>query len=379
MKLGAGGTVAFSLYLLALVFLPTRVSGTQLELLTDRTPADVSYLAMRAIPQLVYHDQPDSLLAWLEAWEKASGPLEPIQRVRILGAIWDDQFSESLYDGRIIAQLLSLDAPEALPKPADDLLADGPSAAAVGRDFEDFCRTFADQLLPHVSPNSPAEFFCLMYSGRQTQAWTLLASDALKETDLREYRDRTLKQAEYEFPAYLVVSGGYWSPFGKYSFAGNHPLAGLEYGVRSGSWYLQVTGEIRLGRANRPYLAREKDTAGISDRFSATLLGLELGRNLITRGPWQVGIGGGIGLDSVKPLKDEDFHLDALHLAGGGYLSLDLDRHRHKYLILTLRREWTRPRNREGSALWGDAWSARLGVGMNLSYQATETRRLLQP
>ncbi len=330
---------------------------------------------MRAIPRVVYADQPDSLLTWLNAWEDRDGPAEPIMRLRILGAIWDGAFSEDIYDARIIDLLLQFCG---LNEDRGQGRRDASFLQTQG-DFETFSRAFADQLLPHVAQDSPEEFFCLMYSGRREQAWRLLDSEPLRGTLLRTYRDRRLRKLEEVLPVFVAAEGGYWSAFNRYAFAGDHALTGLQAGVRKGPWFARLVAEVRLGRTERGYLARQGDILGVSDRFNAVLIGLELGRSWPVWKAVSLDGFGGIGLDGVKPLQDEDVFLNALHLDLGGGLHLDLGRARRWFTAVTCRREWIRPRNTEGTALWGDAWSVRLAVGVNLKAAATREIELLRP
>ncbi len=367
---------------------PATAAASPNDLLTGRSAVDATYLAMQAIPDLVYAGQPDSLLDWLNAWGSESGAVEPLVRVRIMGAIWDGRFTEELYGPGIINQLVDFCTGSWRQGQAPILSADlaaavaagtAPSYDAVREAFETFSQAFADQLLPHVPMGSPEEFFCLMYSGRSTQAWRLLASGDLAGTHLEDYRDRKLQVLHAVLPKFIAVQGGMWSPFGKYAFAGDHALVGLQFGVRKGPWFARLVTEVRLGRTNLGYVARNENILGVSDRFDAALVSMELGRAVPVWGSLSLEGFGGVGMDAVKPLKDEDLVLDALHLDLGGGLHYDLGAHDLWFLALTGRREWTRPRNSEGTPLWGDAWSVRLALGMNIGQPEEEVRRLLQP
>jgi len=361
------------------------------ELLQEYSPADASYLAMWEIPQVVYGDRPDSLLVWLNAWEAADGPVEPILRLRILGAVWDGAFTETVYPGFPTNLMDELAAfclvSDPIPLTTGDLsdamqrsiaLGDAPAVAKVRRDFAEFSMAFADQLLPHLQADSPEEFFCLLYSGPTEQAWALLAGDGLVGTRLKVLRDERVEALEGKMPAFVAVEVGAWSPFNQYTFVGNHALAGLQVGVRRGPWFARMVLESRLGRTERGYLVRSGDILGVSDRFNALLVGGELGRSLPLWGPLSLEGFGGIGLDGVKPLKDEDLVLGALHLDLGAGLHADLDAKGSWFATATFRREWTRPRNNDGTDLWGDAWSVRLAVGLNLEADSQQELTLIK-
>lgn len=364
---------------------PARGAG----LLEGRSPADATYLALDAIPRAVYADDPDSLLLWLNAWEEAGGPAEPILRARILGAIWDDAFVEAMYPDDLMDLLAEFSLhPDGPALEQKDLSVGLQRAIALGERlpvarvrgaFQECTTAFADQLLPHVGVNTPEEFFCLLYSGRADQAWALLAGDALAGTRLKLMRDARVRRLKRVLPTFLAIEGGYWSAFNGYAFAGDHPLVGLRVGVRKGPWLASLVLETRPGRTEEPYLARQGDILGVSDRFDALLVGMELGRALpLGRRLWLEGFGG-VGFDAVKPLKDEDIVLGALHLDLGGGLRWNLDAAGRYFVSTTCRREWIRPRNTEGSALWGDAWSVRMAFGLNLEAASLQQLDLLLP
>lgn len=319
--------------------------------------AEAAARAIAVLPDLVYEGRPDSLLAIVNAWEQACGFREPIVRIRILGSIWDGGFDEGLYDQRIIDGLLDARTPAA---------EDPPGRAA----FDDFTRAFADQLLPHVPAGSPQEFFCLFYSGRSEAAWSLLGGEALAGTDLRRYYDRRSEERDRGGAGtFLAAGGGFWDPFAGYGFAGEHALISLQYGTEGRRWFARGIGEMRVGRTDVPYVAQGGGRRGMSDRFDALLLGLEVGRFLAVAAGHGVNAFAGLGLDVVQPFAGEDALLQALHLSAGAGYRFTPGGDRPWFLSLDYRREWTGARNREGAGIYGDAWSLRAAFGRHLGRQ----------
>ncbi|MBU2500885.1 hypothetical protein KJ682_06110 [bacterium] len=346
---------------------------------------DASFLAMRAIPGTVYEGRPDSLLDWIDAWWDAGGPEEPMTRILILGAIWDGQFDHQLYGYEIVDLLLWFTDPQRLsgdsPRLSGDLAtatADPDPYRAAVQEFDAFTRAFADQLLPHQPVGTEQEFFCLYYSGRTREAWRRLDSEAMKGTTLRGYRDRREDALKRQSGlVFAGITGGFWSPFGKYAFAGDHALVGLQYGMQGKHWLVRLVVESRLGRTDRPYLADQDGIRGASDRFNALLLGFELGRALYQSGRWQVNVFGGLGMDAVKPFGEEEVMLQALHLSAGAGWRLDLGSRRQWFTSVDYRREWIGSRNEQGTEIYGDAWSVRLGVGANFGQENRDKLRRL--
>lgn len=341
-------------------------------------PADpcarASLHAYEALPAAVYADRPDSLLDLVNVWAGACGRREEIVRIRILGSIWDGGFAEDLYDARIIDDLLEFEAAGVVDPGGGP---DDPTLQA-REAFATFTASFADQLLPHVPGDSPQAFFCLFYSGRTDAAWDLLRGQALAGTDLRRHYDQAVGDADGGGQAYAAASAGIWSPFGKYAFAGDHALTGLQYGLQGRRWFLRGVGEVRLGRTSRPYRVDQDGVRGMSDRFDALLLGFEVGRSVAGIGDHGVNVFLGAGLDVVQPLQEQDVLLQAPLLCAGAGYRFGPRGGSPWFLSLDYRREWIGSRNAGATHIFGDAWSLRAGLGWIFGVRDRDRLRRLQ-
>jgi hypothetical protein len=349
----------------------------RIELLT-LDAARVAETAWDLAPRLVELDRPDLLADFLVFWDDRCGESEPLVRTRVLAAIWDGAFDESVYDGNIAAHLEAWETREA-------------ATLTTGRnDFDAFTSAFADQLLPHQVAGSLAEYFCLEYSWRLDEAAALLAEEQLADTWLRWYRDHPEQARDQALgldyvadeddgdgdsginpdgPTSLMVTVGSWRPLGDVALVGNKVLVGVLLEQRLPGWFLRVPVEVRAGRSKRPYLVAHDGIRDWSDRFDAVYLGLELGRPVVRTGPVTFDLFGGLGYDSVRPFLKRDFVLGTMNANLG--LGVRWQRPgRSLVLGLDARREWLGPRNDTQDArddasdsLSGGAFSLRLGAG----------------
>ena len=225
------------------------------DLLTLSTD-EVSALAWELAPRLVVLERPDLLVDFLQFWQDRCGASEPLTRMRILGAIWDGAFDESLYDAAIAGDLDDWEFrdPES---PADDR-----------RAFDAFTAAFADQLLPHQVDGSLPQYFCLVYSDHAVEAADLLAEDGLADTWLRWYVEHPDEMpggqvepaGDDEFgedsdaaidadgvrgggPSSLLLTLGGWWPEGDVALAGDH--------LSVGALLEQRLGRLAAARAGR--------------------------------------------------------------------------------------------------------------------------------
>ena len=337
----------------------------------DRCAA-VSLEAYATVPALFYEDRPDSLAGLLLRWDEACGPAEPIQRTRILAAVWDDAFDESLYDRTVIDDLARYGR----------RLEDGvdPEADDPRERYDAFTVSLADQLLPHTDRAGLEAFFCLFYSGRTDEAWRLLGSDALADTELARRYENELELLRVPQPAVTVAAtGGAWLPGGDQAFVGDLPLAGVMVGLRSTDWLARLALEMRVGRADRPYTAEVRGLPRRSDRFHAVLAAVELGRVVRAGERLSFDFFGGLGADAVKPFRGEDLTLGGVNASLGAGCRVLLGREHGILGGIDVRREWVGERNPDGTPLGGTAWSVRAAVGVALDQGRGRRLRALTP
>ena len=319
----------------------------------------VSLDAYGTVPALFYGALPDSLAGVLLRWQDACGLTEPIQRTRILAAIWDDAFDEWVYEDTIIDHLADY----------GPLVAAGRSAAADDprERYDAFTVSLADQLLPHTRRGSQEAFFCLFYSGRVSEAWTLLRSDDLAGTWLDRLYENELELLQMPKPAVVVaLTGGLWRPQGDLALVGDKPLVGALVGLRAHDWLARLVVEMRAGRSDTPYTVDLYGVPRLSDRFNATLVGVELGRILHAERSYGIDLFGGVYADAVKPFKDEDLVLGTVTASLGLGCRWFTGPEGNWMVGLDGRREWIADRNTAGTPLGGSAWSLRLSLGLRL-------------
>ena len=344
---------------------------------------DLSYLVYGLIPDFFYRGEADSLAELISYWDMACGPAEPIERISILGAIWDDAFDESLYNSTIIHDLIWRYDPVRLgekPDYTDPDLAPGgvarPMDFVANRDaFDAFTASLADQLLPHVPRGSVQEFFCLFYAGQTAAAWELLRSDALVGTDLRWYYDTAVHELRTErWVPSVALTGGYWLREGRMGPVGNHATVGFLGAMRDQGWLFRLALEVRLGRTDRPYYVSKGEVDGWSDRFNAVFATLDLGRSVLTVGRSRFDVYGGLGVLSLKPFADSELTLNGLaYTLGAGY-RYHLGKRGRWFLGADGQREWISDLDTGGTVLEGGGWNWRLAVGV--SFNAERDRRL---
>ncbi len=339
------------------VVLVVVIAGPMIVSAEEDSPCQmVSNQAFLAIPGLFYADQPDSLFGLVMAWQDECGEIEPVVRLKILAAIWDDVFTEGVYDSRIMDHLIQRYDQGALETVSEE---------AAG--FNSFTSDLADQLLPHVSPGTVELFFCLFYSGQQETAFDLLQSHDLAGTDLRWYYQRELSYLRREEARTVVaLTGGVWRPEGDLFRVGDHALVGLTLGRRKGRWLGRLAAEYRPGRSAYPYFVDQELATGWSDRFDGFYLGLEVGREIVNYGPHRIDLFLGLGYDGIKPFWEEDLILGTININAGFGYRVFVGSGSDWVLGADCRFEHLGVRNTGGTPLSGEATTLRFSLGYSL-------------
>jgi hypothetical protein len=331
-----------------------------------------SNFAYLTIPGLFYSNQPDSLFGVVMAWEDACGEVEPILRLKILAAIWDDAFTEGIYDHRIIDHLIWRNDPEREREISGEVnpgLASGdvasPADFAVHVDqFDTFTENLANQLLPHMSPGSVESFFCLFYSGQTDAAYEMLHGKDLTGTDLRWYYQREMSLLREDVARTIfALTSGVWRPEGDLLRVGDHAMVGVTVGRRKGRWLGRLVGEFRPGRSAHPYYVEQGDISGWSDRFDGLYFGLEVGRELGNFGPHRIDLFLGLGYDGIKPFLKEDLFLGTVNANLGFGYRLFLGSRKNWVAGFDSRFEYIGMRNAGGTSLSGEAVTLRFSLG----------------
>ncbi len=330
--------------------------------------------AYQNIPHLFYSNQPDSLLGVLMQWEDICGISEPLIRIKILASIWDDAFSEVIYNSNIIDYLIwrydSKRNTKVLGE-VDASLASGDVASAVDfafytADFDSFTTDLADQILPHTTTGSIEQFYCLFYSGKVDQAYELLHGDQLKGTDLRWYYSREMsslnkKRARPVF----ALTGGTWKPGGDLQFVGDRPQYGCTIGMRQDRWIGRLVFDMRPGRSDRPYYVNEDGVSGRSNRWDNVYLGLEVGREIITYKQHRMDAFVGLGFDGLKPFWEEKLILGTVNANAGVGYRMYLGTAERWVVGVDYRVESIGVRNSGGTSLSGYADTVRFSLGFS--------------
>jgi len=330
---------------------------------------DIAYNCSLLIPGYFHDGKIDTVQMFMAYWEGKCGIDEPLMRVKILLAINEGRFQESLYDDRIIDLLLyhqfNMKAAADTVRQTRKLYSFYP----LDDGFDLFTVSLAQSLLIQKKYKTDLErLFCEFYGGAVDALFLELSSAQYDDTQLKAYYLRYLGATLSLSDVHFGLSAGYWMPSGSNDVLGNHPAIGALLGGKFNKLLLALAIELRFLKAKETYTIRHDGRLIESRHFLGGFLGVEGGRELLRTNRHEIDLIGGMGLDGFDALSTDNdrdgksvFSLN-LNL-GLGYRHF-LKAHGINYIGVEIRHNWLNYATGGGTDLSGNAISLRLIYGI---------------
>ena len=255
--------------------------------------------------QLIREQKYDAMPALLFQWEQECGNSEPVFRARGLqliaggmfpGMLPEDQFLDQAIAFEIRGQLISQQLQDDYFLHHQEYFGYVP----LNTEFDRQTRRWAGTLLQSGNFYGPALLFLQLWSGDHQAFFLALKQGDYDNTPLGEqYKERVtyfLRKPEIN----LGIQTGIWMPFESLAALGNHPLLGLNLGMKKGRNYLDLGFYFRFGKTPSPVSLIVKDTLAFTRNHQGAWLGLEYSRVLLSFSTAQLEWHGGVGYDLVE-------------------------------------------------------------------------------
>ncbi len=334
---------------------------------------DVAYNAFELIPQYHQRGDLDSVLVFVNYWEKRCGVSEYSQRVRTLFDIERIVFDESKIDAAFFETLTSfvsytswkngIDSANYNPYESYHRFFEDPNLVL---SFDTYTSLWARDLLFRMINKCDEEYQILtLYAEKIDTFYALLNENSCPGSKMGSiYR---MKLNEYkklpDFDWGLIA--GYWIPQGNASLLGNHPSLGIYGGLQTKRWLINCTILFRFFAAENEYFVIEDGVELETDHFFGGYIGADIGYQLMKSDKSRLYALSGIAFDGFDALAgDEDEPsktINSLNLnLGIGYRQFITDRF---YIGVEARQNFVNYKNSGGTDLSGNTQSIRLLFG----------------
>jgi hypothetical protein len=324
--------------------------------------------ALEVIPQLYAANSIDSVVRAIGFWESVCGVTEPAQRIKILIAIRNRNFSELLYDSNIIRYIQSYHHLLSYLATSGDHYDVDPIDAGRLKSFNSFTESLALSLLDVADTSSLEHYFCRLYAN-QTRINEYPDHPKFSNSRLARFKENHANEVKRSSRAHVSIMAGIWMPTGNASLLGNHPEIGFQLGFKKLKNRFDLGLAFRFIRSANSYQILRNGQLVDSRHFFGGLVGLEYAREFHSRKNHFIEVIGGFGADGfdvwnsdkedaeiMKPLSIWTFNVN------GGF-QYNLMMKQTTYLSLRTQYHFVRYNNKGGTSLSGNAITAGLVLG----------------
>ncbi|MEM7109568.1 MAG: hypothetical protein AAF519_15190 [Bacteroidota bacterium] len=350
---------------------------------------DITYNALELIPQYHQRRDLDSVLIFINYWEKKCGISEYSQRARTLFEIERNVFDQTKIDDDFFENLTlfvnytswktNIDTSSYNPFQHYRHIFENPNLVL---SFDTYTSLWARDLLFGRIDLCDEEYRILtLYAEKIDAFFARLNKDNCPESKLGRIYRMELNQLK-KLPDYdWGLIAGYWMPQGNASLLGNHPTLGLYGGLQKGRWLFDFTILFRFLEADNDYFVVEDGIEYETDHFFGGYIGADIGYQLVKRDKSRLYALSGVGFDGFDALGggDEDDpskSINSLNLNLG--LGFRQFFSHNLYIGIEARQNFVDYNNRGGTDLSGNSQSIRLLFGFMQNFNKEERLKTLR-
>lgn len=374
-------TSRFSTLLLLLLLLITKPGVSQNNIAYKIFPDSVTdcrelqYQGMQLIPLYYTNKDFDTAYAILNYWAQNCRMDETIFRSRILFAIDNGSFSDSLFANSAFSTYLDIYKELDYDTTGASLLS-YPEYYVDEFQLLKWYKTFTDSIayrcLTYTDLSPEEYFFVNYYIHPSDSAYMLLHDKAFVNTSLRSIVTEPVYGRLAATQPHYSVSAGMWIPDQHLDTLGMHPFIGGQIGLKHNRILAYLALDLRVGASPNTYKVVVDGTLTDTEQFFELSLRFDFGYELFQLRSTELLFVGGIGYDRINayyetndPDDDSDDiskGLNSFNLnVGGSYRIYMKNNH---YLAFTGRYHRLNFRNKGGTDLKGNALSLGLEYGL---------------
>ncbi len=274
------------------------------KLMIDRLPNyyEIQYNCKKLIQKYYKENKSDSIDLILNYWETNCGKSESLMRTKILFAIVNSSFNESIYDEKIIDYVKNYESGLVYKNKTMGLNNEKP-VIVNNRNFEQLTLILANSLLNKVDTNSIEYLFCKLYSGSEKHFFSKLRNNSnYNNTKLKSYYLEEVNYYINQKDLYWYMSSGIWIPTGNAKVLGNHPTFGIGFGMRNKKMIYAIVMNFGFRNSPNEYTFELNDSIRKTNHFFGGLFGLQAERELFSSNNKVLSVLGGIAYDGFDAI-----------------------------------------------------------------------------
>lgn len=309
-----------TLRLIALMILLSRISfGQDFDNLMSKKQIDCSDIAYNSglyFIKYVQENNLDSAKYLLEYWETKCGIREPIYRAKILLALKNNEFNDSLFSEGTLNNIFNYQNRMDMIKYANYYSYDNYKSyygfIPPGQEFDTYTKNLAKTLLKKYTPETIEYLIAEFYGENSDTIFSKIqTADYGQSTLIKEY-EKTVETFVNMSEFHLSWITGVWIPTGDLKKLGTHPELGFQMGAKHKKMNYDLTISLKFINSPNDYYAKRKESGSqleLTNHFFGGYIGFDIGRDIYSKNGHELQLAGGIafdGFDALEEDKDND-------------------------------------------------------------------------
>jgi len=273
------------------------------------TCADVTHNSTKLYAKYYSENKTDSLIGLLKYWENKCGITEPIMRGKILTAITNKQYHDSLLSPEIIALIFNYKYRTEMQESGDysyyNYNEQFYGYIHPDHKFDSITKSQANELILRTKPGSMEQLLCEFYSGETAPIFRKIQNTNYQNSFLFQKHQEEVSRYKDLTDWHSTWILGTWIPTGALKKMGIHPSIGRQFGVKKGKINYNVSLNVKFLKAKNKYYALEENTSEpeLTDNFFGVHAGFDVERDLLIGSKNELQLLGGFGFESIETLE----------------------------------------------------------------------------
>ena len=283
-------------------------------IMTQRQPdcSDISYNCGMYFIKYMQENKLDSAELLLQYWESKCGLREPLFRAKILLALKQNQYDDSLLDEGVINYILNYQNRMDIIYNLNYYLYDNYQSyygfIPPGQEFDKYTQELAKELIKEYEPNQIEYLLAELYGTKRDTIFTEIQNKVFEQTYLAKEYKKTVKQYVETAEIHMSLGTGVWIPTGELKQIGVHPEMNFQFGVKYKKMNYDLTIGFKFDDSPNKYYARRTKSDNslvLTDYFFGGILGLDIGRDIFSINRHELQLIGGIAVDGFRVLEED--------------------------------------------------------------------------
>lgn len=272
--------------------------------------SDISYNSALLFERYFTENKIDSAKSLLIYWQGKCGLREPVQRARLLIAIKENNFQDSLLTEDMLPFVFNYQNRMDMIKYNNYYSYDNYKPyygyIPVGQEFDKFTKKSFGNLKSNFGTNKMEYLLCEFYSDNSDTIFSKIqASDYDNSLLSKEYKKTTDKYLNMnEFHMSWIT--GVWIPTGNIKKLGTHPELGFQFGSKNKKMNYDFIIALKFGNSANDYYARRSKNSNLelTDHFFGGQVGIDVGRDIFAKNAHEIQLTGGFALDGFDVFEE---------------------------------------------------------------------------